>query len=138
MTIACLSPNGQNLHLAETPATRLLVATLRGIAVLERAHRGAPWVDRGRKLDGHHCGSLMIEPRHGGIFPGMHSGGLFSNADRGEHWQPRRRGLSIPQVFSLGCAHPGANTVLYAGTEPASIFRSDDYGESWVEQPGVK
>ena len=32
--IACLSPNGQNMITADAPATRLLVATLRGINVL--------------------------------------------------------------------------------------------------------
>jgi len=138
MTIACLSPNGQNLNIGETPATRLLVATLRGITVLERERLGAPWLNRGQKLDGHHCSSLMIEPRHGGIFAGMHSGGLFYSADGGMAWQPRARGISLPHVFYLGYAHHGDKTALYAGTEPASMFRSDDYGETWVEQPGVK
>jgi photosystem II stability/assembly factor-like uncharacterized protein len=136
--IACLSPNGQNLNAGDAAPTRLLVATLRGIAVLERDRPGAPWVERGRKLDGHHCSSLMIEPRRGGIFAGMHSGGLYFSADGGETWAPRADGITIPHVFCLGYAHHGAKTALYAGTEPASMFRSDDYGASWVEQPGVK
>ena len=85
--IACLSPNGQNINESKVPATRLLVATLRGITVLERANASAPWMDRGRKLDGHHCSSLMIEPRHGGVFAGMHSGGLYFSPDGGETWE---------------------------------------------------
>ncbi|MBV9121358.1 MAG: glycosyl hydrolase, partial [Chloroflexi bacterium] len=28
--------------------------------------------------------------------------------------------------------------VLYAGTEPAAVFRSDDYGESWHERPALR
>jgi len=136
--IACLSPNGQNLNNGDAPPNRLLVATLRGVTVLERTRPGAPWSDRGRKLDGHHCSSLMIEPRHGGVFAGMHSGGLYYSADGGETWTPRSQGISIAQVFCLGYAHHPKATVLYAGTEPASMFRSDDYGETWTEQPGVK
>ena len=136
--IACLSPNGQNLHTADAPATRLLVATLKGINLLERATAQAPWENRGRKLEGHHCGSLMIEPRRGGVFAGMHSGGLYFSLDAGASWEKRSRGLSIEHVFSLGCAQQGEKTVLYAGTEPASLFRSEDYGESWTELPGVK
>jgi len=31
-----------------------------------------------------------------------------------------------------------AATVIYAGTEPASLFRSADDGESWTELPGIK
>ena len=41
-------------------------------------------------------------------------------------------------MFCVGYAHHGDKVALYAGTEPASMFRSDDYGKSWVEQPGVK
>ena len=35
--IAALSPNGQNLCFGDEPPTRLLVATIRGVNVLERA-----------------------------------------------------------------------------------------------------
>jgi photosystem II stability/assembly factor-like uncharacterized protein len=136
--IACLSPNGQNLNAGDAPPNRLLVATLRGISVLERGAPGAAWVDRGLCLEGQHCGSLMIEPRRGGVFAGMHSGGLYFSADGGTTWEARANGITIPHVFCIGYAHRGDDVVLYAGTEPASMFRSDDYGRSWVEQPGVK
>ncbi|HEY3919318.1 MAG TPA: hypothetical protein VGL83_16125 [Stellaceae bacterium] len=136
--IACLSPNGQNLNRSDAAPTRLLVATLRGINVLERPKAGAAWTDHGRMLDGHHCSSIMIEPRRGGIFAGMHSGGLYFSSDGGKSWEKRSNGITIDQVFCVGYAHHRDTVALYAGTEPASIFRSDDYGESWVEQPGVK
>jgi photosystem II stability/assembly factor-like uncharacterized protein len=136
--VACLSPNGQNLNSGKDEPTRLLVATLRGVNLLERPHPGAEWTDRGRTLDGHHCSSLMIEPRRGGVFAGMHSGGLYFSPDGGETWESRMRGITIKHVFSLGYAHDRDAAVLYAGTEPASMFRSDDYGESWIELPGIK
>lgn len=134
--IACLSPNGQNRLFGNDAPTRLLVATIRGVNVLERA--GTTWTDRGRTLDGHHCGSIIIEPRRGGVFAGMHSGGLFYSADGGETWSRRMHGITEDHVFSLGYAHEGEHTVLYAGTEPAALFRSDDYGASWTELPGVR
>ncbi len=120
------------------PPTRLLVATLRGISVLERDRPGAAWADRGLRLEGHHCSSLMVEPRRGGVFAGMHSGGLYFSFDGGATWEKRSDGITIDHIFSLGHAHRGDETVLYAGTEPASMFRSNDYGRSWVELPGVK
>ena len=138
LMIACLSPNGQNQINLDKPATRLLVATLRGITVMERASASEPGVDRGLKLEGHHCSSIMIEPRRGGVFAGMHSGGLFFSADGGETWEPRSNGITIDHVFCLAFAHQGDAIALYAGTEPASMFRSDDYGVTWVEQTGVK
>jgi len=136
--IACLSPNGQNLNRGDAAPTRLLIATLRGITILERGAPGAAWTDRGRVLDGHHCGSIMVEPKRGGIFAGMHSGGLYFSGDAGLTWEKRADGITIDQVFCVGYAHHGDKVALYAGTEPASMFRSDDYGKSWVEQPGVK
>jgi photosystem II stability/assembly factor-like uncharacterized protein len=136
--IACLSPNGQNVNRGDAPPTRLLVATLRGVAILETSEAGTAWTNHGIRLDGHHCSSLMIEPRRGGIFAGMHSGGLYFSPDGGETWEKRSDGITIEHVFSLGYAHRGNDIVLYAGTEPASMFRSNDYGASWVELPGVK
>jgi photosystem II stability/assembly factor-like uncharacterized protein len=136
--LACLSPNGQNVNQDNDEPTRLLVATLRGVTVLERAHPGAPWTDRGRTIDGHHCSSVTIEPLRDGVFAGMHSGGLYYSADLGQNWVPRANGITIKEVFCVGYAHHGVSVSLYAGTEPASMFRSDDYGLSWHEQPGVK
>ena len=136
--LACLAPNGQNICHGDAPPTRLLVATIRGVNVLERERPNAPWVDRGRALDGHHCGSLMIEPRRGGIFAGMHDGGLYFSRNGGETWELRMNGITIEHVFTIGYAHRGNDIALYAGTEPASMFRSDDYGENWYEQPDIK
>ena len=136
--IAVLSPNGQNLRFGDEPPLRLLVATLRGVSVLERASPDASWIDRGRTLDGHHCGSLMIEPRRGGVFAGMHDGGLYFSGDGGETWELRAQGLTEENVFSIGYAHRGDDVALYAGTEPATVFRSDDYGRSWRELPGIR
>jgi photosystem II stability/assembly factor-like uncharacterized protein len=136
--IACLSPNGQNRCTGDDAPTRLLVATIRGINLLERSAPGAPWTDRGRTLDGHHISSIMIEPRRGGVFAGAHSGGMWTSRDGGETWEPCMNGVTIEHVFSLGYAHEGDHTVLYAGTEPAALFRSDDYGASWTELPGVR
>jgi photosystem II stability/assembly factor-like uncharacterized protein len=131
--ITCLSPNGQNLDRLSAPATRLLVATLTGIDVLERTGLGAPWVKRGKKLDGQHCSSLTREPKRGGIFAGMHSGGLFFSGDGGETWERRTNGITIDHVYCVGYAHQhDGGVTMYAGTEPASMFRSDDYGLSWV------
>ncbi|MGA2393815.1 MAG: glycosyl hydrolase [Candidatus Lustribacter sp.] len=136
--IACLSPNGQNLCHGNEPPARLLVATIRGVNLIERQRPGAPWTDRGRTLDGHHCGSLMIEPQRGGVFAGMHDGGLYFSADGGETWELRANGLATENVFSIAYAHRRDGVALYVGSEPATIFRSDDYGLSWRELPGIK
>jgi len=135
--IVALSPNGQNINSGEEPPARLLVATLKGINILDRELPRGPWTNRGRKLEGQHPSSIMVEPKRGGIFAGMHSGGLYYSGDNGETWELRNNGLTIDHVFCLAYAHHGDRVVLYAGTEPASIFRSDDYGQTWTEQPDI-
>lgn len=131
--IATLSPNGRNAQYGgDAPATKLLVATLRGVHLFEREGLGAPWRDRGRTLDGHHCGSLMVDP-DGGVFAGMHSGGLYYSGDGGMTWERRMNGITIDHVYSLACRRRSAGTELYAGTEPVALFRSTDGGASWRE-----
>ncbi len=59
--------------------------------------------------------------------------------DGGVTWEQRSPGLAFPQDMGLSVAnvwhvepahesHPG---VVYAGTQPATLFRSEDWGESW-------
>ena len=60
------------------------------------------------------------------IFAGTASGLYFSD-DQGRTWStPRLADHAIWQVRSGGDR-------LYAGTEPAALFRSDDQGDSWTE-----
>lgn len=135
--IVCLSPNGRLEMRGEDAPSRVVVATLRGVNVVERPNATSPWTNRGRTLDGHHCSSLMFEPERGGIFAGMHSGGLWYSADGGQSWQPRAAGITKEHVFSVTYARQPEGLVLYAGTEPVGLFRSFDYGESWTELPAL-
>src|SRR5207244_6581807 len=100
MTV-CLSTNGVNVHRADAPPTRLLVATARGVSVLQRARQGAPWQLAETVLCDMHPSALLREPENGGIFAGIHNGGLYFSADAGATWQRRTNGLSIEHVFSL-------------------------------------
>jgi photosystem II stability/assembly factor-like uncharacterized protein len=136
MTV-CLSSNGPIVSEAASPPTRLVVATIAGVAVVARDRPGAGWRVVGRALEDSHIGSLLYEPTRGGLFAGAHSGGLFFSADDGSSWVRRDSGLTIDHVFSLGCRVTEAGPVLYAGTEPVSLFRSDDYGANWQELAAI-
>ena len=129
MTVS-LSPNGVITHGEATPPKRLLVATLQGVAILERKDE---WRLGSRALEGKHIGSLMVEPRRGGVFAGAHDGGLYFSGDDGATWEKRMNGIDIEHVYSLAYAEEPGGTVLYAGTEPVALYRSEDRGESWRE-----
>ena len=65
--------------------------------------------------------------------------------DGGKTWDQRSPGLAFPGDMGLAvdCAwhiqqgHASQPGVLYAGTQPAALFRSDDYGESWTSVDAI-
>ncbi len=60
--------------------------------------------------------------------------------DGGKTWDQRSPGLAFPADMGLAVGYvwhvePGHESqpgVIYAGTQPAAMFRSDDWGESWA------
>jgi len=133
---ATLAPNGATRYLGQERCGRLHVATLDGVVTLERS--GPAWQVAGRGLEGSHISSLLFEPRRGGLFAGVVRGGLHASLDGGKTWERRTTGLTEEYVFSLACTERDGATVLYAGTEPASLFQSTDYGETWEELPALR
>lgn len=56
--------------------------------------------------------------------------GIFASDDRGENW--RRLGAPAPELAVWSLARdPDDADVIYAGYEPAALWRSADDGESW-------
>src|SRR5262249_58128009 len=53
-------------------------------------------------------------------------------------WARRDGGLTAHEVYSLGCPTLGGGARLYAGTEPAHLFYSDDLGRNWTELPALR
>src|SRR5687767_7502481 len=135
--IVCLSPNGRTEHASAHPPTRLLVGTVYGVALLERAAPGARWEAGGHSLAGRHVSALLYEPICGGVFASVHGSGLFASADGGRTWTRRTSGLAHEHVWTLACRERDGVVELYAGTQPAHLYRSTDYGASWEEIPGI-
>jgi photosystem II stability/assembly factor-like uncharacterized protein len=137
MTV-CLSPNGSTVFKGQAPADDLLVGTVDGIWRLRPAEDRGQWQVSDRQLTGLHISSILLEPVRGGLFAGVHGEGLYFSNDGGHSWQAKMHGLNVKHVFSLGCAQRAGNVVIYAGTEPAHLFESLDYGESWTELPALR
>lgn len=137
MTV-CLSPNGGTIYQSDAPSDRVHVATAEGVVTLGPGAAG-PWTVMRQTLAGHHVGSLLLEPRRGGLFAGLHyAGGIHFSADDGQTWQPRAQGVSQEHIYTLAADDRRGDVILYAGTEPAHLFRSYDYGDAWEELPGLR
>src|SRR5579859_3888704 len=110
--LACLAPNGQNVFRGSDRCSRLVVGTLSGLAVLERS--GSNWAVTGKKLEGMHISCTAYEPKHRGLFAGVHEGGVYFSNDEGSSWEPRSNGLTVQHAFTLAYAEPPSGVVIYA------------------------
>ncbi|UCG75231.1 MAG: hypothetical protein JSV95_10900 [Gemmatimonadota bacterium] len=109
---------------------RLIVGTDRGVRVLRwvKGERAASPLVRTLEAERIRAGSV----RDGLVYLGTASGKVFVSADRGSSWESRHEGLECEAVCSLATGR-GAGAGLYAGTEPAAIFRLDEGAASWHE-----
>ena len=128
--LICLSANGNTLCESEEAARTLLVATVEAVFEFARADARAAWrLVRDDILPGRHVSALTYEPRSGLTFAALHfQGGVLVSADRGRTWEPRNEGLQSGHAYSLHVQYVGERTILYLGTEPVMLYRSDDLG----------
>jgi photosystem II stability/assembly factor-like uncharacterized protein len=126
------------MYRSSAPSRQVLVGTIQGVVCMERNADGHGWHVAHRGLSDKHIHALLIEPDSGTIFAGVNHGSLFASSDGGHTWERRDNGLTEPDVYSLACARLESGTRLYAGTEPAHLFYSDDLGRHWTELPALR
>ena len=107
--------------------TRLYAATRDGVCVLRSNRTG--WERVGVALPGVVAESLagsLREPERVYLAGAKH--GLYATDDAGSHWS---KVLDV-DVRSVAL-DPTNEDVIYAGTEPIHLYRSEDRGDSWEE-----
>lgn len=70
----------------------------------------------------------------GRVYAGTRAGVLRSD-DGGLTWQPCSMARRIVKSLAISPHDPG---VLYAGTKPAAVFKSEDGGKHWRELEGFQ
>ncbi|MFI7099218.1 WD40/YVTN/BNR-like repeat-containing protein [Streptomyces sp. NPDC050161] len=123
----------------------LAVGTRKGLFVGRR--RRGDWELSGPHFPAQAVYSLGIDTRRAAprLLAGADSPhwgpSVFHSDDLGESWQeptrpavkyPEYTGTSLERVWQLHPAGPAAPDVVYAGTEPGGLFRSDDGGETFT------
>ncbi|MFI6080822.1 WD40/YVTN/BNR-like repeat-containing protein [Streptomyces sp. NPDC051217] len=122
----------------------LTVGTRKGLFIGRR--HGGRWEIDGPHFNAQAVYSIGIDTRH--PVPRLLVGGdsahwgpsVFHSDDLGASWTepsvpavkfPKDTGASLERVWQLHPAGPAAPDVVYAGSEPAALFRSDDRGETF-------
>jgi photosystem II stability/assembly factor-like uncharacterized protein len=133
----CVSVGGETVFKGDGPPNEMMVGSVDGVVFLSRPSRGAPWSESRRALGGKHVSSLVVEPG-GTIFAGVHKDGVYASSDGGRTWDRRDDGMEFKDVYSMSFVEAGGQRLVYAGTEPAHLYRSKDLGKSWEELPAVR
>ena len=133
-----LSHGGPTIYRSPARSRHVLVGTVQGVVCMERNADGRGWHVANRTLTDKHIHALLIEPESGTIFAGVNHGSIFASVDEGHTWERRDHGLTEHDVYSLACTRLPGGPRLFAGTEPAHLFASDDLGRHWAELPALR
>lgn len=137
MTIACLSTNATNTYALSGPASRLYVATVEGLAVLERNADGT-FSQTATALKGDHIAALHHNAASGTLLAARIPGTLARSDDGGKTWRDSSPGVTEGSTYSLRGFDQGGKTVLYLGTQPVGLYRSEDGGASWTDLSALR
>src|SRR5260370_24954074 len=75
------------------------------------------------------------------VYCGTAGAGLFRSRDSGRNWEPVGPGIDHPIVTAVAVGNAEQADgfgVVYAGTEPSAVFRSDTGGDSWVDLASLR
>ena len=123
----------------------LLVGTRKGLFVLDGDADRKAWNVRGPLCDGWPMHDAIYDAKSGAIFgaggSNWYGPAVWRSDDLGETWTHSSEGLTygddaekVTTIWSLATG-PGGS--MYAGVEPAGLFRSGDGGSTWSHVEGL-
>jgi photosystem II stability/assembly factor-like uncharacterized protein len=125
--------------------TLVLLGTRKGAFILESDVERRAWSLRGPFCETWPMNNVVADPASATI----HAGGgnewfgpaVWRSVDLGATWTHSSDGLAYPSgeepLKTVWSVAPGLGC-LYAGVEPAGLFRSDDQGQSWRHVGGLR
>ena len=123
----------------------LLVGTRKGAFVFESDAARERWSIRGPLCEGMPIHDVSFDQATGRTFAAggspWYGATVFTSDDLLETWTQSSAGLAYPAdeeaIRTVWSVVP-ANGAIYAGVEPAGLFRSDDGGASWRHVQGLR
>ena len=122
----------------------LLVGTRKGGFVFTSDSKRKEWKMSGPYMKGNEIYHMAYDGRSGAILASVNSGHwgptVARSDDMGKTWKesrtpprfPKGSGLSVARVWHIKPGTDDEPGVVYAGVEPACLFRSEDGGRSWA------
>jgi photosystem II stability/assembly factor-like uncharacterized protein len=123
----------------------ILIGTRKGAFILESDVGRRSWALRGPFCETWPMNHVVADPASGTIYGGggneWFGPAIWKSTDLGATWTHSSEGLAYPAgdtpIKSVWSVAPAGRS-LYAGVEPAGLFRSDDAGRSWRHVTGLR
>lgn len=130
----------------------VLAGTMKGAFVLRSDKGRQDWEVGGPYFPGRAIYAMTYDDRKGrsrlwaAVNSSYWGSYLSSSDDLGKTWTeletygvkfPEDADASVKQIWQIALGHPDEADTLYAGVEPAALFKSTDAGESWSLVKGL-
>ena len=124
----------------------VLLGTKKGVFILESDAARHDWSLRGPLCETWPINHAAADPDTGTIYAGGGNAwfgpAVWRSDDLGATWTHSSQGLAMPEgetpVATVWSVARGPGGVLYAGVEPAGLFRSGDDGHTWEHVAGLQ
>jgi photosystem II stability/assembly factor-like uncharacterized protein len=127
-----------------TQTVALLIGTPKGAFILDGDAARRDWRVRGPLCEGWPIHDISVHPETGAILAGggspWYGGAVWQSSDLGATWTHSSEGMTygddgpkLKTVWNVAAI----NGTIYAGVEPAGLFRSDDGGATWTHVEGL-
>ena len=117
----------------------LYLAAGKGLGIARR-HSGG-WRTE-VKLEGKEAYCVAVDPLQSKrVYCGTFGDGLWRSDDAGGTWAPVGEGIGSDKVMAVAVSpveRANGHGVVWAGTEPSRLFRSEDGGETWHERTALQ
>jgi photosystem II stability/assembly factor-like uncharacterized protein len=128
-----------------TKRVALLVGTRKGLFVLDGDAERDDWNVRGPLCDGWPIHDAIYDDASGAIYAGGGSNwygpAVWKSPDLGKTWSHSSVGITYgddaEKVATIWSLATGPGDAMYAGVEPAGLFRSGDGGSTWSHVEGL-
>ncbi len=114
-----------------TTTKQMVVGTEAGVVVMQEQAGG--WTRKRESLKVKTLNVLVASSEPGVVYGCTSKEGVFVSKDGGKSWK-----LALAGKVHTIATDPSNPRVIYAGTEPIRLLRSDDMGESWTELEGLQ
>ncbi len=120
----------------------IAAGTRDGLYVFESDLNRTSWEAYGPFLKGMDISHAILDPRDGrtvwAAANGEDHSAIYRSRDRGETWEIAGQPFDVEKIWHVEPATSHRPGTILAGTDPSTLFRSDNWGDTWYEVDGFR